>query len=167
MTVSASLNTRYPQAVIALLAGFSESDRSVLARWLAESRIGVNYALQILQQLQDVSKKTGSSPGAWLQDFLRAPEIETMSHKQLGKALRDELKRQLQPRLVAHEAKFAALVEELNLPSRTRLQPPQNFEGDLYRLEISFKTCDELEQKLEVLSQALQKKAWRSLDEFE
>jgi hypothetical protein len=44
---------------------------------------------------------------------------------------------------MAAETRFQQVVRELHLPPGIQLRPPQNFEGDKFRVEFAFRTPEE------------------------
>jgi hypothetical protein len=58
--------------------------------------------------------------------------------------LRSDLRRRRYPNISKTEKAFFTKVDKLGLSERLRLTPPQDFEGDTYRLTLDFKNLQEL-----------------------
>ncbi|NOY60944.1 MAG: hypothetical protein GXO75_18700 [Calditrichaeota bacterium] len=55
------------------------------------------------------------------------------------------------PRYSEVKEKFEALLRQAKLPPDVRLQPPSYFEGEKFSLTMTFRTVDDLTEKLRIL----------------
>ena len=69
--------------------------------------------------------------------------------------LRSTLRKRRYPNIAATEKAFWGGIEKLGFSERFRLTPPQDFEGDTYRLTIDFKTIRELKEHQKKLNEVI------------
>jgi ParB family transcriptional regulator, chromosome partitioning protein len=69
--------------------------------------------------------------------------------------LRSDLRRRRYPRITEAEKVFFTQIEKLRLNGKFRLIPPQDFEGDTYRLTLDFKNLQDLIQHKEKLDEII------------
>jgi hypothetical protein len=156
----------YTPAVTTRLNRFSHQDRRLVASWLIRNPVGTNCALQILKNLEDLSKKAGQAPALMLSRVLADTATDEIPPKALGKKIRDILHQRLHAQSTEHQERFQKFVESLNLPPDADLQPPQNFEGDIYTLQIRFTGPQSLKQSLETLLASMETSPWGKIKEF-
>lgn len=160
------LSRHYAPAVLNRLARLPSKDQLPIASWLIKFPIGTNYALQVLECLEDLSRKEESAPSRILHQTL-APLTDYEAHpKELGRQVRDALHKRLHPASVAHQEKFRAFVKNLGLPAGVQLHPSKNFEGSTYQMSIEFESPEALRGKLQALQEILEKNSWDSLEDF-
>jgi hypothetical protein len=156
----------YSSAVLQQLRRFSAQEADSLAEWLREYRVGSNLALQILEQLEDLAKKTGRGATPLLQEAAASFRGKRLSGKELGRRIRDDFEARLHPFSTAHEEAFHASIQGLALPPEVRIKPPQNFEGEVFTLQLPFATETELAQRLRAVLDSLQTQDWSQLWKF-
>lgn len=156
----------YAPAVLSRLGRLPSKDQLPIASWLGSHPIGTNYALQVLECLEDLSRNEESSPSRILHQALRTLDGDEGHPKELGKKLRDALHKRLHPASVLHQERFRAFVKQLGLPRGVQLHPPKNFEGTTYQLLIQFETPEDLEVKLGILAEIMAGKDWEDLKGF-
>ncbi len=83
-----------------------------------------------------------------IEQILAADEY-TLSQK--GDRIRQFIKERRFPRLIQKQKDFQLLKKKLQLPLHVDIEPPPFFEGDVYKIEISFRTVDELESAVSVV----------------
>jgi hypothetical protein len=69
--------------------------------------------------------------------------------------LRSDLRRRRYPRITETEKVFFAQIEKLGLNEKFRFIPPQDFEGDIYRLTLDFKNLQELKNHQKKLDEII------------
>ncbi|MCP5468129.1 MAG: hypothetical protein H7A32_02540 [Deltaproteobacteria bacterium] len=156
----------YAPAVQVRLARFASKEQLSIAAWLAQNPIGTNYAMQVLEFLEDLSKKENIRPSILLRQIIQNFEEDKLHPKELGRRLRDHMYRKLHPKVEQHRLRFEAFSKSLALPQKTKLIPPQNFEGISYQLEVTFENISELHDKLKEVMESLKKGKWKGLEEF-
>jgi ParB family chromosome partitioning protein len=71
-----------------------------------------------------------------------------LNHRQKTQALRNLLAELRYPRLSSRQKRFRLEVEALGLPPQVRIIPPPAFEGNNWKMELSFTGPEELRQNL-------------------
>jgi ParB family transcriptional regulator, chromosome partitioning protein len=69
--------------------------------------------------------------------------------------LRLDLRRRRYPHITETEKAYFAQIEKLGLSERFKMIPPQDFEGDTYRLTLDFKSLQELQEHQTKLSEII------------
>lgn len=157
----------YLKTVERRLKRFSPPEAQALGEWLQNKPIGINLALQFLEQVSDLKTKTGQDAASLLAELLDEVSAKDLHSKELGRRLRDAVDRRLHPQRHAHELAFEAWMKSLNLPAGARVAPPQNFEGKTYTLKVEFVSKEALSAALRTLSASLESNpAWDGLDKF-
>ncbi len=156
----------YAPAVQVRLARFASKEQLSIAAWLAQNSIGTNYAMQVLEFLEDLSKKENIRPSILLRQIIQNFEEDKLHPKELGRRLRDHMYRKLHPKTEQHRLRFESFNKNLGLPQKSRLIPPQNFEGTFYQLEVGFESVSELQEKLKMVLESIKKNKWKDLEEF-
>ena len=157
----------YLKTVERRLKRFPPKEAKVLGEWLQSKPIGINLALQFLEQISDLKIKTGKDAASLLQELLEEVSAKDLHSKELGRRLRDAVERRLNPQRYAHEAAFEAWQKRLGLPPQARIKPPQNFEGKAFTLHLEFTAPEELQRALEALSLSLEKRdLWEGMNRF-
>jgi hypothetical protein len=160
------LALQYAPAVLHRLGRLPSKDQLPIASWLIKFPIGTNYAMQVLECLEDLSRKEEAAPSRILHQIL-TPLTDYEGHpKELGRRVRDALHKRLHPVSATHQERFRAFVKQLGLPDGVKLHPPKNFEGTTYQMVIEFESTEALQEKLKYLDVILEKNFWESLEEF-
>lgn len=73
------------------------------------------------------------------------------------------LKRMRFPAITEAESQFTAHLKRLRLGNSIQLSPPPYFEGSTYKLCFSFKSLEELKQRLECLAKSSEKQAFHKI----
>jgi hypothetical protein len=152
-----------PPALIQRLQRFSPEEARLLAAWLEENPVGMNLGLQILELLEDLSKKEGRPTADF---FAELPQGEQIQPKERGRLWRDKLEQRLHPHLKAHAAAFEQGHRRLGLSGGIEIEPPQGFEGRNFTLKVSFSDKEELRRRLLEVTESLEKRDWAWLWEF-
>lgn len=156
----------YSESVARRLQRFKAEEAAFLKSWLLQYPIGSNYALQILEQLEDLLKKEARDLQKIFNEQFLSLDVSHLQPKELGKRLRDLFEKKLHPHSQSHEEAFRHFVKQLDLSPGVELIPPQNFEGRFFNLKISFDSSEALQQALESLKENLKTKDWSKLKDF-
>ncbi len=151
------LHKIYAPAVENRLSRFPSKDQLPIASWLVQTPVGTNFALQILELLEDLSQKEEKNASALLTQVLVSLENNELHPKEIGQEVRDLLALRLHPQISDRQIKFLNWVEELGLPRGVELKPSP------LRLTIQFERVEELEERLKGISEALHKPGWKRL----
>lgn len=160
------LSKYYAPAVLNRLTRFPSQEQWTIAAWLVQTPIGTNYALQILEQLEDLARKEEVRASRLLADVLGALPQEHSHPKKVGRKVRDILSRRLHPVSFEYGEKFKAFEQELSLNGNVKLFPPKNFEGNIFALGVKFQSPQDLAQKLEEVQASIKAGKWEKLREF-
>lgn len=138
------------------LAAMPAEEAEALARLFRRLKAGLNLQREILTRLREIALREGISVAG----VLASPAIQEIRDDPGGdpnektRALRDLLRRRRYPSLSAAEDRFRALLRELPSAPGLRLQPPRDFEGRRFSLQLEFDTPEEacsLREKLDAL----------------
>lgn len=96
------------------------------------------------------------------------PVLDIISEKDDNRSektrkIRLYLKRKRFPLVTETEDRFFTHLKHLKLGNSIQLSPPPYFEGNTYKLRLSFKSLEELKQQLEVLAKSAEKPAFRRM----
>jgi len=149
------------------LKRFPPEESLSLRTWLEDMPVGINLALQILEQLEDLHKKTGEKASDLLREALAELHSKEVQPKELGRRLRGLFEKRLHPTQSSHQERFLQALGELALPPQCQVQAPQNFEGRDFTLRLEFSSLEELSQALQGIQKSLeQSEAWTQLWQF-
>ena len=121
-------------------------------------RLGVNLQKEFMENLFECSRRDHVPIHVLLEKEPFAGIINNDKEPENKKALRmrHALRRMRYPRLSDMEASFDTYMKSLCLPPEVALFPPPFFENDEYRLNVRFKTQEELAGNLEKLKSLLE-----------
>ncbi len=156
----------YAPAVQSRLSRFPSKDQHPIASWLIQTPVGTNYALEILNQLEDLAKKEERSASSLLFQAVSSLQTDKLQPKEIGRRLRDDLSKRVHPVSQAHRERFWEWAKRLKLPSEARLSPPQNFEGKSFTCSVDFANVAELRGRLQEILKNLEDPEWERLKEF-
>lgn len=133
------------------LVNWGKAERGVLLALFRGLRCSASIQMEILERIAEIALLRDRPVLAVLDE----PELQAIfndqrvNHRRQTQLLRELLTRWRFPRLHAREERFARDVKGLLLPRRVRLLAPPAFEGEDWRLEITFSSPDELRNLLE------------------
>ena len=133
------------------VADWDERSRAALLAALKTLRCSASIQVEIVEHIDEIAIRD---------EKVRAEIIEThgvreilaskeLNHRQKTQALRDLLAELRYPRLSARHERFRREIESLGLPPRVRIIPPPAFEGNNWRIELSFTGPEELRKVLD------------------
>ncbi len=138
------------------LAGMPAQEAEMLAELFRRLKTGLNVQREILTRLREIALRGGIS----IAQVLESPELRKIRDDRDGdpnektRALRSLLRKRRYPFLSAAEERFRALLQELPVAPGLRLQPPKDFEGTRFLLQLEFESPQEalsLREKLDFL----------------
>ena len=162
----ALLAKSYAPAVQKRLGAFPSRDQNPIASWLIQNPVGTNYALQILDSLDDLSRREQAGASQILFRILASLTVDKRQPKEIGRRLRDEFQRHLHPQSRNHQEAFERWMRALPLPEQARLSPPQNFEGRRFTLALGFDSTEDLKAKLKASLKMLGRPEWEKIWSF-
>ncbi|MEJ5359732.1 MAG: ParB/RepB/Spo0J family partition protein [Desulfobacterales bacterium] len=138
------------------LAAMPAGEAEALALLFRRLKAGLNVQREILTRLREIALREGIS----IASVLESPAVQELRDdggsdpNEKTRALRELLRRRRYPFLSAAEDRFRALLRELPSAPGLRLQPPRDFEGKRFSLQLEFETPEEacsLREKLDAL----------------
>ncbi|NOY77548.1 MAG: ParB N-terminal domain-containing protein [Calditrichaeota bacterium] len=141
------------------LPALDGKSRLAMVRLFQSLNLGKNRQKEFFALLRDVALLEKST----LAELLQREEItqilgdESISLGQKTQRVRERLRRWRYPNLTKTEVRFRDILRGLRLPPGIQLRPPQNFEGDKFRLEFQFRTPEEFARtvaKLQAISES-------------
>ena len=122
-----------------------ESMAAVLAV-LKMLRCSASIQLEIIERIDEIAIRENRAASDVINDpkFQSILSDDHLNHRQKTQAVRDLLGRLRFPVLRAREQRFLESIEALSLPSGVRIVPPPAFEGENWRMELSFSCGDGL-----------------------
>ncbi|MGA2224962.1 MAG: hypothetical protein ABSH41_11020 [Syntrophobacteraceae bacterium] len=159
----ASLWAKGPETLEILASGaIAERSAIEVAAWDERSRAAVLAVFKILRCSASIQVEIVEHIDeiAIRDEKVRAEIIETagareileskeLNHRQKTQALRELLAELRYPRLSSRQERFRREIESLGLLPRVRIIPPPAFEGNNWRIELSFTGPEELRKGLD------------------
>ena len=132
------------------LGKYETNEGGVLAKLFRQFHLSLNKQREVLGLLADIAGRDGDSITEILKhqqivDIMQSGELD---RNQKVNQLRRYLKQCRYPELCRLEEQFTAMVTRLGLGQGLKLKPPLNFEGSDYTLSITFRSQQELLQRL-------------------
>jgi ParB family transcriptional regulator, chromosome partitioning protein len=113
-----------------------------------ELQLSLNRQREVLEWIQGIAGREGAAPQALLSaapvsDWRQDPHMDRGQKTQL---IRHYLKKRRYPQITAFEEHYQRTVKELKLAEGMQLLAPQHFEGQIYSLQLAFKSTAELQR---------------------
>ncbi len=147
------------------LARLPADAAEVLAAVLRRLKAGLNVQREILTHTHEIVLREGIS----VRDLLASPEVAALLDEagddpnERTRRLRRFLRTRRFPQLSAAEDRCRALLRELPLAPGLRMQPPRDFEGTRFALQLEFATAEEALALRERLDRLLDHPAFKTL----
>jgi len=137
-----------------LLLEMDSTSRDKFCDYFSTVRFNKNQQSQFIDFVMDLSRIEHIEIKRLLDDseLLNIRDNAQMNNPQKARAFIKLLRARRLPHLVSAEKGFKRMVEKMALPKGCQISAPPFFEGPHYRLEISFETAKDLEEKLFDLS---------------
>jgi hypothetical protein len=154
-----------PLRVFSILFRWDEESRSAAEFLLGTLRPGVNKCRELLELTDETAVKDNTSP----QEILNRKEIQTplnntdLPINQKYEVIHQQLRLWRYPVLTDLQKQVYRAIDQLKLDGKTKLRTPENFESDQFKIELQFKTREELVAQVEKLFRATDAEA---LDEL-
>jgi ParB family chromosome partitioning protein len=132
------------------LADWDAVSMNAVLRILLSLRCSASIQVEIVERIAEIAIRDGkgrcdvieSAPAG---EILGSKEL---NHRQKTQALRNLLAELRFPRLSSEQKRFRLDVQSLGLPPQFRIIPPPAFEGDTWKMELSFTGPDKLREIL-------------------
>ncbi|MFQ5674229.1 MAG: ParB/RepB/Spo0J family partition protein [Nitrospinales bacterium] len=150
-----------PLRVYAPMFRWDDAGRAKAAAALGALRPGVNKWRELVQLLDETARRDGVSPA----DLLDREEVRIalQNTEAACDAVRGVLRRYRFPTLSRLQKEVWLAMDQLKLSEGVRLRVPETFEHETIRIELAFKSEDELAAQMERLSTAARSQAMRDL----
>jgi ParB/RepB/Spo0J family partition protein len=132
----------------AALSEMNPDSSSCLFTLFSKANLSASKQREVIESCRDLSRRHDTS----ISRLLTSPDIETIldspntTRSQKGDAVLSLLRKMRYPVLRAQETRFNTLKKNLRLPPNVSLLPPPQFEGNTFRLELTFRSADEFEK---------------------
>jgi hypothetical protein len=142
-----------PLRVFSILFRWNADDHAAAETLLDTLRPGVNKCRDLLELTDETAVKDNISP----QEILNRKEIQTpLNHADLPvnekyEAIHKQLRLWRYPVLTDLQKQVYRAIDQLKLDGKIKLRTPENFEGDQFKIELQFKTREELVTQVEKL----------------
>jgi len=152
--IQASASEAIAERAALELVDWGEEEREAALALLLELRCSASMQMEILERVTEIALGSKEDRLA----VLFRPQLQAIlnhsrgNHRQKTQEVRELLTRWRFPRLQAREALLARDLASLALPSGTQLLHPPAFEGDEWRLQVTFTRPGELKSHLESLA---------------
>lgn len=137
------------------IANWDRESRAAILAVLQMLRCSSSIQLEIIERIDEIAIRENKAKAEIMND----PNFESilsdghLNHRQKTQAVRELLGRLRFPILRAREQRFLESVESLSLPSSIRIVPPPAFEGNNWRMELSFSSAERLRDLLGTASE--------------
>lgn len=140
---------RFTASTLDRWLGKPAADRAALLRVAKRLRLGENQFRDILDSLEDIAGRQGST----IEALVAAAPLAGILAAGLGRnetisRLKQALRRLRYPQLSQVESRLTALARELKLPPGAELKFPENLEGDSITLTVRARSTTELRSQI-------------------
>jgi len=157
-TFTPSLNSllhslHLPLRVFSILFRWDEDGRATAETLLDAMRPGVNKCRELLRLTSETAVKDGVPPQALLnREAIQKPLNDTdLSTPEKFDAIHKQLRLWRYPVLTDLQKQVYRAIDQMKLDGRIKLRTPENFESDQFKIELQFKTRQELVTQVEQL----------------
>ncbi len=133
------------------VCGWSQRSRILVLDLLSALRCSASIQVEIVERIHEIAIREQKTRADILEslDILEILSAKDWNHRQKTHALRELLAAMRNPRLTARTNQFRQEIESLDLPPPVRIIPPVSFEGNNWRMELSFSGPEELGKALD------------------
>ena len=133
------------------VAAWDKRSRDSVLPVLQALRCSASIQVEIVEHINEIAMRDEKA-AADIMETPHARKIVTskdLNHRQKTQALREFLAELRHPRLSSRQKRFQREIESLGLPSDVRIIPPVAFEGNNWKMELSFTGPEELRKILD------------------
>ncbi|PIQ96913.1 MAG: hypothetical protein COV67_06980 [Nitrospinae bacterium CG11_big_fil_rev_8_21_14_0_20_56_8] len=148
-----------------ILCRWDTASRNVAEVFFGVLRPGINKWRDLLELLDETAQRDGCTPADLLgrEDLLGILNLPNLSPQDKYDRIAETLRSRRYPVLTDLTRKVARLLDEMKLHPATIVRTSQTFETGELRIELKFRTRDELLAQMEKLGPAAQSDAMREL----
>ncbi len=142
-----------PLRVFSIMFRWNEASRAAAETLLDILRPGVNKCRELLELTDETAVKDGVPPQALLNsEAIQKPlnDADLSTHEKFD-AIHKQLRLWRYPVLTDLQRQVYKAIDQLKLDGKTKLRVPENFESDQFKIELQFKTRQELVDQVEKL----------------
>jgi ParB/RepB/Spo0J family partition protein len=142
-----------PLRIFSILFRWDEGSRAAAETLLDTLRPGVNKCRELLELTDEAATKENTSPQALLnREAIQKPlnDAELSTHEKFD-AIHKQLRLWRYPVLTDLQKQVYRAIDQMKLDGRIKLRTPENFESDLFKIELQFTTREELVSQVETL----------------
>jgi hypothetical protein len=142
-----------PLRVFSILFRWDDESRQAAKTLLNSLRPGVNKCRELLEMTDETAVKGGVPP----HEILNRKEIQTplndadLSTHEKFDTIHKQLRLWRYPVLTDLQKQVYRAIDQLKLDGKIKLRTPENFESDQFKIELQFKTREELIAQVEQL----------------
>jgi ParB family transcriptional regulator, chromosome partitioning protein len=139
------------------LSQFPENEAIAFAEIFEVLNCSLNKQREIITLVQEIGIRENKSINAVLMEDIVQNMVSdnNMDRNVKTRQIRLHLRRRRYPAITETEKLFFEQIEQLGLNERFKFIPPQNFEGDTYRLTLDFKSLQELKEHQKKLDEII------------
>jgi ParB family transcriptional regulator, chromosome partitioning protein len=139
------------------LSQMPENQAIAFSEIFAALNCSLNKQREIITLVKEISVRENKSISEILkQDYINTIVFDFNIDKNIKtRQLRSNLRRRRYPHITETEKAFFTQIEKLGLSERFKMIPPQDFEGDTYRLTLDFKSLQELQEHQKKLAEII------------
>jgi ParB family chromosome partitioning protein len=133
------------------VAGWDKRSRNAVLPVLEALRCSASIQVEIVEHINEIAIRDEKA-GADIMETPHARKIlasKDLNHREKTQALREFLAELRHPRLSSRRKRFQREIESLGLPPNVRIIPPVAFEGNNWKMELSFTGPEELRKILD------------------
>ena len=135
---------------VKMLSEIDAASRSAILNLISKLRFNINQQAQLIDYMIDLAKIEGKS----ISQITADEELKTigsdihMNRPQHAKTILNNLRARRNPSVVSAEKRFKGMLSDLNLPDGIQITAPPFFEGEYYKMVVSFREGEDLKNKI-------------------
>jgi ParB family chromosome partitioning protein len=133
------------------VADWDRKSRDCVLPVLRALRCSASIQVEIVERIREIAIREGKAEADIVEEprVLQILDSKALNHRQKTQALREVLAELRHPRLSSRLKRFQQQIKAIDLPSGVKIMPPAAFEGNNWKMELSFTGPGELRKVLE------------------
>ena len=133
------------------MADWDARSRTAVLGVLKTLRCSASIQVEIVEHIDEIAIRDEKVRAEVIETPVAREILESkeLNHRQKTLALRELLAELRYPRLSSRQERFRREIQSFELPPRVRIIPPPAFEGNNWRIELSFTGPEELRKGLD------------------
>ncbi len=147
------------------LARCDSEMKAIILQVFSGIKASQSKQLEIMQNIKEICARDNLRPKDFINQEACIRILESDSLNMAGRtaALRAWIAEQRFPRLSEAKAHFGNKLKSLKFGNKITLTPPENFEGQTYKISFSVNNYSQFEEKLDLLGRALKNETLKSI----